>query len=198
MSSALSNYSCVRDGAGYDEMYLSGYKDPDVSSEERSLSASSSRDDDLEIEGSEGGSNDGIIGDEPPIQSVIGPDGLREFILLPLWTANNFISKIKELHFKTLRDKYQIPVNIPMRLPYKSEKCYYEGLEDVGIYKQMLKAGLRFPLSTLHCCLLQYLGLSVNQISPNAWRVFLSVEVLYNAMSDGAWRLMVEEFFHYY
>ena len=33
-----------------------------------------------------------------------------------------------------------------MHLPYKSEKCYYEGFEDVGVYEQMLKAGLRFPL----------------------------------------------------
>ena len=68
----------------------------------------------------------------------------------------------------------------------------------MGVYEQMLKAGLRFPLSTFHRCLFQYLGLSANQISPNAWRVFLSVEVLYGAMSDGAWRPTVEEFFHYY
>ena len=131
-------------------MYPSGHKDSEVSSEERSPSASSSRDDDLEIERIEGGSSDGLIGDDPPIQSVIGPDGLREFILLPLWMVNDFISKIKEPHFKILRDRYQIPVNIPMRLPYKSEKCYYEGLEDVGIYEQILKAGLKFSLSTLH------------------------------------------------
>ena len=100
------------------------------------------------------GTSDGLIDVDPPIQSVIGPNGLREFILLPLWTVNDFISKIKETHFKTLRDKYQIPDKIPMRLPYKSKKCYYEGLEDLGIYEQMLKAGLRFPLSTLHCHLL--------------------------------------------
>ena len=117
MSSALSNQSCVRDGVAYDKMYTSGHKDPDVSSEERSLSASFLRDDDLEMEGSEGGSSDGLISDKPPIQSVIGLDGLRGFILLPLWTVNDFISKIKEPHFKTLRDKYQIPVNIPMHLP---------------------------------------------------------------------------------
>ena len=64
MSSASSNQSCVRDEAGYDEMYPSGHKDPDIS-EERSPSASSSRDDDLEMEGSEGGSSDGLIGDKP-------------------------------------------------------------------------------------------------------------------------------------
>ena len=46
MSSASSNQSCVCDEAGYDEMYPLGHKDPDVSSEERSPSASSSRDDD--------------------------------------------------------------------------------------------------------------------------------------------------------
>ena len=85
-----------------------------------------------------------------------------------------------------------------MRLPYKSEKYYYEGLEDVGIYEQMLKAGLKFPLSTLHRHFLQYLGFSINQISQNAWRVFLSVEVLYGAMSDGARRPIVEEFFQCY
>ena len=155
MSSALSNQSCVRDGADYDKMYSSGHKDPDVSSEERSLSASSSRDGELKIERSEGGSIDGLIGDKPPIQSVIGPDGLREFIMLPLWTVNDFISKIKEPHFKTVRDRYQIPVNIPMRLPYKSKKCYYEGPEDMGIFEQMLKVGLKFPLSTLHHHLFQ-------------------------------------------
>ena len=110
---------------------------------------------------SKGDSTDGLDGVEPPTQCVIGPDGLREFIILPLWTVNDFISTIKESHFNTLREKYQIPDNIPLRLPYKSEKCYYEGVKGVGVYEQMLKARLRFPLSALHHCLLQYLGLAV-------------------------------------
>ena len=114
------------------------------------------------------------------------------------WTVNDFTSTIKESHFKTLKEKYQILVNIPLCLPYMSEKCYYKGVEGIGIYEQMLKAGLRFPLSSLHCQLLQYLGLAITQISLNAWRVFLSVDVLYKAMSDGALRLTVKEFFHCY
>ena len=112
--------------------------------------------------------------------------------------VNEFISTIKESHFKTLREKYQIPINVPLRLPYSSEKCYYKGVEGVRVYEQMLKAGLRFPLSSLHHQLLQYLGLVVTQISPNAWKVFLSVEVLYWVMSDEARRLTVKEFFHCY
>ena len=66
------------------------------------------------------------------------------------------------------------------------------------MYKQMLKARLKFLLSALHRRLLQYLGLAVTQISPNAWKVFLGVEVLYGVMYDGARRLIMEDFFHCY
>ena len=66
------------------------------------------------------------------------------------------------------------------------------------MYEQVFKAGLRFPLNSLHCELLKYLGLSVSQISPNAWRVFIAMEVLYGAMSNGARELTVWEFLHCY
>ena len=78
------------------------------------------------------------------------------------------MSTIKEPHFNTLRANYQIPDYIPIYLPYKSEKCYYEGVDGVRVYEQVLKAGLRFPLSSLHRERFKYLGLSVIQISPNA------------------------------
>ena len=71
-------------------------------------------------------------------------------------------------------------------------------MEGVEVYEQMLKVELKFPLSSLHHHLLKHLGLSVTQISPNARRVFLGMEVLYRAMSDGARRLMVEESLHCY
>ena len=126
-------------------------------------------DEDVDVDGSKDDLNDKyIVSVEPFSQSVVGPDGLRQFILLPLWTVNDFRSTIKQKHFDTLREKYWIPVNIPICLPYKFEKCYYKGVHDVGVYEQMFKVGLRFPLSILHCHLLQYLRLAVTQVSPNA------------------------------
>ena len=61
MSSASSNQSFVRDGAGYEEVYPSGYRDPDDLSEERSLSTSSpsSKNEDMEVVEPEEGSIDG-------------------------------------------------------------------------------------------------------------------------------------------
>ena len=141
------------------------------------------------------GSDDG---EEQPIKSVVGADGLREFVMLLEWTVNDFNSTIKEKHFNTLRPNYQILDNIPICLPYKSEKCYYERVEGIGVYEQMLKAGLRFPLSSLHHELLKYLGLSINQVSLNAWRVFIAMKVIYGAMSNGARRLTMWEFLHCY
>ena len=193
MSNASSNQSFFRDGAGYEEMYPSSYREQDDLSERSpSASSSSSKNEDTEVVEPEEGSDDGK---DQRVKYVVGANGLREFIMLPNWTVNAFMSTIKEPHFNTLRAHYQIPYYIPIRLPYKSEKCYYEGVDGVGVYEQVLKAGLRFPLSSLHRELLKYLGLSVNQISPNAWRVFI---VLYRAMSNGARMLTVREFLHCY
>ena len=197
MSSASSNQSVVCDGVDYKDVYPSGHVDHESSGEDRSPSASSlsSTNEDIEMAEPVEISDDG---EEQTLRSVIGANGLREFIMLPKWTVNNFVSTIKENHFKTLRENYQIPENIPIRLPYTSEKCYYDGIEGVGIYEQMLKAGLRFPLSTLHRELLKCLGLSVNQVSPNVWRIFITMEILYGAMLDGARSLTVREFLHCY
>ena len=196
MSSVSSNQLVVRDEADYKEVYPLGHKDQESSSEERGPSASSpsSTNEDIEMADLEGSDDS----EEQPIKSVVGADGLREFIMLPEWTVNDFNSTIKEKHFNTLRANYQILNNIPICLPYKSEKCYYERVEGIGVYEQMLKAGLRSPLSSLHRELLKYIGLSINQVSPNAWSVFIAMEVIYDAMSNGARRLMVREFLHCY
>ena len=197
MSSASSNQSIVRDGAEYEEVYSSGHKEPESPGKERSPSASSSSstNEDMEMVEVEDTFDDD---EDQPLGSIIGANGLREFIMLLEWTVNKFTSVIREKHFSTFTANFQIPDYIPIHLPYVSEKCYYEGVEGVRVYEQMLKAGLWFPLSTLHRELLKYLGLSVTQISPNAWKVFIAMEILYGVMTDGARRLTVREFLHYY
>ena len=144
-------------------MYLLGQDDLGTSSKEKFPFANSpsTEDDDLDGDKPKSDSNEDIGNDEPLVQSVIGLDGFKEFIMLLLWTINDFNSSIKQRRFNSLREKYQILVNIPMRLPLKREKCYYKGVEDVGVYEQMLKAGLRFLLNAIHRRLLQYLGLAV-------------------------------------
>ena len=104
-SEALSEQSCVREGVGCDEVFPSGQANPRTSYDERDLSANSpsTEDEDLDVDGSEADLNDDDIDlGDPPIQSVRGPDGFRGFIMLLLWTINDFNSSIKQQHFNTL------------------------------------------------------------------------------------------------
>ena len=60
-SEVSSDRSCVRDGAGYDEVYLSGQDNPGTSYDEwvpSSNSSSAEGDEDVDVDGSEGDSND--------------------------------------------------------------------------------------------------------------------------------------------
>ena len=80
MSSASSNQSFIRDGVGYEELYPSGCRDLDELSEKSpSASSPSSKNEDMELAEPEEGSDDG----EQRIESVMGADGLREFVMLP-------------------------------------------------------------------------------------------------------------------
>ena len=84
MSSASSNQSFVSDGAGYKELYLSGYKDLDELSERSPFATSPSlKNEDMELVEQEEGFDDGDQG----IKSVVGVDGLKEFVMLPEWTV---------------------------------------------------------------------------------------------------------------
>ena len=158
-SEASSKQSCVHEGESYNEVYPSGQDNPNACYTEKvsfANSPSEKEDENLDVDGSEsdisGDSNseENIKNVESPIRSVVSPDGLRKSILPLMWMFNDFNSTIRRKHFVTLVERYQIPVNIPIRLPFKFEKCYYRGVDDVGVYKQMFKAGFKLPLNALH------------------------------------------------
>ena len=115
------------------------------------------------VEGSSGSPGDGHI---------------CPFILPVIWTINEFMSTMTTKIFNNLRDRYQIPNNIPIRLPGKYEKCYFGKTADIGMYDAMFAVGLRLLLMALHRRLAIFLGLSVSQIAPNGCRIFIGAEIL--------------------
>ena len=66
------------------------------------------------------------------------------------------------------------------------------------MYDAMFSARLRLPLTALHRQLVDYLGLSVNQITPNAWRTYIGTEILWGSLSGGNLQLTLDKFFYYY
>ena len=205
-SDAMSEQSSVREGAGNDEAFGSNVESEDFSHSSGRETSAQSLDgedecyaEDLEIEvGKEswidGGDapdeeeNDGDESDDGEGSSEgdsTGPGDNRPFILPAEWAVNKFLPSMSDKIFSELRVKYQIPKHIPIRLPYENEKCYTRRTADVGMYDAMFAARLRLPLTAFHRQLVDYLGLSVNQIAPNAWRTFIGAEILWGSLSGG-------------
>lgn len=122
----------------------------------------------------------------------------QPFILTLIRTVNDFYPTMSDKVFNTLHDRYQIPENIPFCLPRKFERCYSTRIVDIGMYDAMFTVELRLPLMELHHQLANYLGLSVSQIAPNAWKVFIGAKVIYGQLSGGNRRLFLDEFFYCY
>ena len=66
------------------------------------------------------------------------------------------------------------------------------------MYDAMFVAGLRLPLTAHYRQLVDYLGLSVSQIAPNALRTFIRVAILWGSLSGRNRQLTLDEFFYYY
>ena len=78
-------------------------------------------------------------------------DGAYPFIHPTIWIVNDFYLMMSSKMFNKIRDRYQIPKNIPIRLLKKFERCYFGKTVDVGIYDAMFTARLRLSLMKLHC-----------------------------------------------
>ena len=120
-------------------------------------------------------------GDEETFDGVsrsLGDGHTHPFILPKIWIVNNFMPMMSTKVFNTLQDHYQIPDHILIRLPRKFGKCYSGRTANVGMYDAMFVAGLRLPLTALHRQLANFLGLSISQVAPNAWRIFIGAEIL--------------------
>ena len=66
------------------------------------------------------------------------------------------------------------------------------------MYDTMFAMGLGLPLMAQQRQLTNFLGLSVSQIAPNSWRIFIGVKILWGFLSGGNHQLSLDEFFYYY
>ena len=200
--------SSVYEGAGYDEVYPSSHRPKEglswSSKGEPSTYSPIDEEEDYdgeEVEEREGDEDEYDEGEEENKGEFEGEDDKDEgesdgrasvggslrgigdghnhpFILPVIWTVNDFKPTMTTKIFNNLRDRYQIPNNIPLRLPGKYERCYSGKTADIGMYVAMFAAGLRLPLMALHRLLAIFLGLSVSQIAPNTWRIFIRAKIL--------------------
>ena len=220
---ATSEQLPVHKGTGYDEVFQTSHE-PEEGLSWLSESETSAHSPNEEVEScvgeggeeeeidkgkdegdeGEGEEDEGDEGDANERTLEVGSLGSPEdghtcpFILPKMWTVNDFLPTMTANIFKNLRDRYQIPNHIPILPPGKFEKCYVGRTANVGMYDALFTAGLRLPLTTLHYQLTNFLGLSISQITPNAWRIFIGAKILWGHLSGRNHQFSLDEFFYCY
>ena len=106
-------------------------------------------------------------------------------------------SKIDDRKIKLLKTWYQIPDELNPRLAVRGEWCCQPRF-GIGIYKAYLLGRLRLPLNSFARELLTRLGLGVCQFNLNAWRLVVSMQVLWMEVFEGNRPLTVDEFLYCY
>ena len=106
-------------------------------------------------------------------------------------------SKTDDRKIELLKTWYQIPNELNPRLAVHGEWCCQPRFE-IGIYDAYLLRGLRLPLNSFARELLTRLGLGVCQFNPNAWRLVVSMQVLWREVFEGNYPLTVDEFLYCY
>ena len=106
-------------------------------------------------------------------------------------------SKTSEQRLNSLRAWYQILDDLNLRLAVHGEWCCNPHF-GIGIYEAYLLRGLKLALNAFARELLTRLGLGVCQFNPNAWRLVISMQVLWREVFKGDCPLTVEEFLYCY
>ena len=106
-------------------------------------------------------------------------------------------SKTDDRKIKLLKTWYQIADELNPRLAVRGEWCCQPRF-GIGIYETYLLGGFRLLLNSFARELLTRLGLGVCQFNPNAWRLVVSMQVLWREVFEGNCPLTVDEFLYCY
>ena len=111
--------------------------------------------------------------------------------------AIGVVSKTDDRKLDLLKKWYQIPDEFNPRLVVRGEWCCQPHFR-IGIYEAYLLKGLRLPLNTFAREFLTRVGLGVCQFNPNAWRLVISMQVLWREVFEGDRPLAVDKFLYCY
>ncbi|KAK3009557.1 hypothetical protein RJ639_013787 [Escallonia herrerae] len=79
-------------------------------------------------------------------------------------------SRLSSYDLKPLREHYEIPPSVRLRLPDEGESANMTTIDDIGVYWDMFINGFRVPLCPFFIKVLNAYGLAPGQFLPHAWR----------------------------
>ena len=133
------------------------------------------------------------LDETPPVSGSSKGNVSKQF-----WVAQTYFSIVNSEGLQRIRDRYQIPDDVVLRILDPDERACSSKYDDVAFYEADFNAGLRFPLQPFMRELLDHLHLSPCQLAPNAWRTVISCMVMWQVCSEGVDSLTVDELLYCY
>ncbi len=132
--------------------------------------------------------------DETP--SVLGSS--RGNVSEKFCVAQTYFSIVDSEGLQRIRDRYQIPDDVVLRILDPDERACLSKYDDMAFYEVDFNSGLRFPLQLFMRELLDRLHLSPCQLAPNAWRTVILCMVMWRVCSEGVDSITVDELLYCY
>ena len=87
------------------------------------------------------------------------------------YKAWNILCALSEKDKKRIRDRFQFPDSVKIRIPSDENRACHFYADEVYFYEVDFTSGLRFPIHSFVKELFAYLHLAPTQLVPNSWRI---------------------------
>ncbi|KAH9782741.1 MDIS1-interacting receptor like kinase 2 [Citrus sinensis] len=112
---------------------------------------------------------------QPDRKSKIGGRALSEHYVIDFITCTTIVDELDNL-----RARYDIPDDIPLRIPRKKDTHSRPPRGYVTLFLESFKLGMRCPLQPYFARILNGLNLVPGQLNPNGWRVLSGLFILWD------------------
>ena len=93
----------------------------------------------------------------------------REEAEAPLeFDAGGEVCLLSKAEFDSLRERYQIPDDVEIRMPTEGERACWSRRSELCVNIEMFKAGFRVPVPKLVAEILKYYQVALIQLMPNS------------------------------
>lgn len=108
--------------------------------------------------------------------------------------AEGIVGLIYEADLPLLRAAYQIPDSVVLRAPSAQDRACTFSENEVCLYEEAFRAGLRLPFPRIVRDLLSILHLAPGQLMPNAWKIFYGALLAFEEIGELSRPMTVNDF----
>ena len=113
------------------------------------------------------------------------------------YKAWNISCSPSEKDEKWIRDRFQFPDSVKIRIPSDKERACHSYANEVCFYEADFTSSLCFPVHPFNRDLFSYLHLAPAQLVPNSWQILVSCMVVWMSVNEGD-IIRRDEFLHFY